>query len=412
MSYRLTRSEWKAAMEPYGDPMGFGRKQDFIFGSDSSSSPPPAAPAVQAVDPLVGQAMAQQASTADRVAQEAEARNKVFQPLYQQAAQQQLDVGADNANRSKAQWQDYNSLFRPAEAKYVNDAMAYDTPERRELEAQKAAAGVQDQFGLSNQQSIRDLTRMGLVAPNSDVLNATRGVSLARAATTAGAMNSARKMVEDTGAARVQGVAQFGRGLPSTGIAQDSLAIQGANSGAGTLMGANAAGIAAGNAGLPGWQGAAQTGIGIANANNSANMAAYNGQVNAWGQQQQANAASSAGLGSLIGTGLSVAQKAGWFSSKEYKEGGAEVDQDEVLAGLTRLPVETWKYKDGISDGGRHVGPYAEDVRDELGEHVAPGGKVIDPVSMSGAVIAGLQALAKKTDRIEAALGLKRMEVA
>ncbi|MEI8197068.1 MAG: tail fiber domain-containing protein [Phycisphaerae bacterium] len=405
MKYQLTRSDWKRSMEPVGDPMGFGRLQDFIFGSDS---PAPAAPAVQQVDPLVGQAMLKQSETGDRTSREAEARMREYDPLLKGAAQQQLDIGADNQKRSKAQWEDFNNLFRPAEKKYVDSAMGYDTPERRESEAQKAAADVDVSMGASNEQAMRDLSRAGIMSPNADILNGTRGVSLARGAVKAGAMNAARTRVEDTGAARVEGVAKFGRGLPSTGIAADQVALAGASGGSNTLMGANAAGIAAGNAGLAGWGAAAGTGIGIANANNSANMASYNGQVNAWGQQQNANATASAGFGQLLGTGLSVAQKAGWFSSKKLKEGMKPVNEDKILAGIRKLKVEQWRYKPMTvaaptpAKQPNHIGPYAEDVKKALGEAVAPGGEYIDSASMAGVLIVGIKKLAERMDRMEA----------
>lgn len=392
-------------MEPHGDPHGFGRKQDFIFG-DGGGSSAPAAPAVQAVDPAVGQAMLKQSETGDRVSREAEARMRRFDPLLEGAAQQQLRIGDANEKRSTAQWEDYNSLFRPAESKYVGDAMGYDTPERRELEAQKAGAMVQSQFGKSNEQAIRDLSRAGLVAPNADLINGTRGVSLARAATMAGAMNQARTRVEDTGAARVENVAKFGRGLPGTGIAADQVALSGAGAGASTLMGANAAGIAAGNAGLPGWQGAAQTGIGIANANNSANMANYNAQLGAWGQQQNANAAGAAGFGQLVGTLGGAAIQKGLFgiSSKDNKEDKKPVDDGASLEMVKKLPVEKWKYKDGVADGGEHIGPYAEDVNAEMGEGAAPGGKMIDLVSMNGLALSAIKALDRKIDKLKVGL--------
>lgn len=393
------------SMEPVGDPMGFGRLQDFIFGSDS---PAPAAPAVQQVDPLVGQAMVKQSETGDRVSREAEARMKEYDPLLKGAAQQQLDIGEDNRKRSSAQWTDYENLFRPAEKKYVTDAVGYDTPERREEAAQRAAADVQAGLGSSNEEAIRSLSRAGIVNPNQDVLNTTRGVSLARAGMLSGAMTNARRQVEDTGASRVENAVKFGRNMPSTGIAADQVALSGANSGAGTLMGANAAGIAAGNAGLAGWGAAAGTGIGVANANNSANMASYNAQMSGWNQQQQSNAQGMSGFGQLLGTGLSIAAKAGWPSSKKFKEGMKPIDEAKILAGLRKLKVESWRYKEvaapkpmKMPKEPAHIGPYAEDVKKHLGESVAPGGTYIDAASMSGVLVASIQALSKKVDALE-----------
>jgi hypothetical protein len=89
------------------------------------------------------------------------------------------------------------------------------------------------------------------------------------------------------------------------------------------------------------------------------------------------------------------------FSSKEFKEGKRTLDKDKVLAGVRRLSVESWKYKKGIADEGKHIGPYAEDVQREFGDSVAPGGKVIDMISMFGVNLAAMQALASKVEALE-----------
>ena len=70
---------------------------------------------------------------------------------------------------------------------------------------------------------------------------------------------------------------------------------------------------------------------------------------------------------------------------------------------MRRLSVESWKYKKGIADEGDHIGPYAEDVQREFGDRVAPGGKVIDMISMIGVNLAALQALDSKVAGLEKA---------
>ena len=54
-------------------------------------------------------------------------------------------------------------------------------------------------------------------------------------------------------------------------------------------------------------------------------------------QMQNANSASQAGLGSLLGTGM-MAGAMMFASSKELKEDGHPVDDDAALAGLTKVP--------------------------------------------------------------------------
>ena len=122
--------------------------------------------------------------------------------------------------------------------------------------------------------------------------------------------------------------------------------------------------------------------------------------LNQMQMQQNANSASQAGLGSLLGTGM-MAGAMMFASSKELKEDGHPVDDDAALAGLTKVPVERWKYREGVADGGEHVGPYAEDMQAQFGDQVAPGGIGLDMVSVSGQHHAAIRALAKKVDRLE-----------
>ena len=86
---------------------------------------------------------------------------------------------------------------------------------------------------------------------------------------------------------------------------------------------------------------------------------------------------------------------------RQERAGAHGIDPGKVVEAFKNLDVESWKYKDGVADGGRHVGPYAEDVQRELGEEVAPGGKQIDMISMSGAQTAAIKGLAEKMDRQE-----------
>ena len=65
-----------------------------------------------------------------------------------------------------------------------------------------------------------------------------------------------------------------------------------------------------------------------------------------------------AGAGQLVGTAATMGMM---MSSKDFKEGKEPVDSEMAVEAFKKLPVESWKYKDGIADGGRGIGPYAED---------------------------------------------------
>ena len=110
------------------------------------------------------------------------------------------------------------------------------------------------------------------------------------------------------------------------------------------------------------------------------------------------------GLGALAGG----AAKLWAVSSKKLKTDKKPVDGKKVTEGLQRIPVDAWKYKKGVADGGKHVGPYAEDVQREFGDKAAPGGKKIDLVSMNGIALAVGKSNADRLERIERKIGLTR----
>lgn len=67
--------------------------------------------------------------------------------------------------------------------------------------------------------------------------------------------------------------------------------------------------------------------------------------------------------------------------------------------------MDGWSYdpaKGGPDEGGRkHTGPMAADVQASMGDAVAPGGKVINLVDMNGKLLAGMQALTKRVEKVE-----------
>jgi hypothetical protein len=130
-------------------------------------------------------------------------------------------------------------------------------------------------------------------------------------------------------------------------------------------------------------------------------------------QTSFANANQGDSFGSLLGAGAGVVNAgaaAKWWSSKKLKEGKTTVDAYMITRGLQRIPVEAWKYKDGVADSGEHIGPYAEDVQREFGDAAAPGGVSLDPVSMNGISLMVAKQNADRLDRIEKRIGLERKD--
>lgn len=207
-------------------------------------------------------------------------------------------MGDENAERSAAQWEIYQNLFKPVEERMVSDAMSFDSPERQERMAAQAGADVTRSFGAAADSNNRAMAAMG-VNPNSGRFGALANEnSIAQAGATAGAMNRARRDTEMQGIALRTGAAQFGRNMPNTGIAADSTALNAGNSAVGNL--ANNSQIRNQNqAAAMQWFG------GATNANNSAGSLMNNQFGNQIAAQQAAAAQSGAiwsGVGSLVGT--------------------------------------------------------------------------------------------------------------
>ncbi|MGZ9893019.1 tail fiber domain-containing protein [Bordetella bronchiseptica] len=347
-------------------------------------------------DPAVGRAQEANAQLGMR-AQDLAERNfewnqqltEQFAPVYKGLLDSALAESTKNAARGDDQWQQYKDVFQPIETRMAEEAMSYDSPEEVARREGLAAATVGRQFDNTQAQTQRQMARMGVSPTSSLGSQAMTDDANTRALATAGAISKERNDTKLLGMSLREGAARFGRNQTGTGIAASQAALQGGQSAAG-IMGAqtnqgNAAGTGQGLLGLAG------------------------GSYNSMGQlglsqmqmQQQANSAGMSGLGSLVGTGLMAGAMLRAPSSKELKEDRTTIDDDAALAGLTQIPVESWKYKVGAGDGGRHVGPYAEDMNAQFGDEVAPGGVGLDLVSVSGTHHAAIRALDKKIDGIK-----------
>lgn len=345
-------------------------------------------------DPAVGRAQEANAQIGMR-AQDLAERNfewnkeltDQFAPIYQGLMNNALGEATKNAERGDDQWQQYKDVLQPIENKMAEEAMNYDSPEEVARREGLAAATVGRQFDNAQEQTSREMARMGVAPTSSLGSTAMTDQANARALATAGAVTKERNDTKILGMSLRENAARFGRNQTGTGIAASQAALQAGNSATGVMGAQTAQGNAAGTA-----QGLLGTASGAYG--NMGNLGLSQMQM-----QQQANSSSQAGLGSLIGTGMMAG--AMMFSSKELKEDGAPVDDDAALEGLTQVPVETWKYQDGVADGGRHVGPYAEDMQAAFGNEVAPGGVGLDMISVSGKHHAAIRALAKKVQRLE-----------
>jgi hypothetical protein len=296
-------------------------------------------------DPLIGQAALSNAELArdmavtahDQLAWEKDRAEKQ-DPLLEKIVNQQIESGEANAKRAESQWEVYRDLFAPVEARMVEDANQFDSPERKERMAGEAAADITRGYQGALESSQRAMERMG-VNPNSGRFRALiQDINLGLARDTAGAMNKARRDTELQGMAMREGTAKFGRNMPGTGLAADAASLAAGNSATDNM--ATGAGIR--NAGMN----AAQNWFGGATSANSSagnlGLGQYQGQLNAWQQANQNSALGAAGLGSLFGQLGSAA------ITKKLRKGG--IIRNYRAFGLGNLA--SLKRKDPAEEGG------------------------------------------------------------
>lgn len=294
------------------------------------------------------------------------------------AAQQRGVAGMAN-DESVNQWNQYQNLFQPVNTQAVNDAMNYDSQDQMARVRQAAAGNANEAFDTSIAANNATLTRMG-VNPNSARFADPNATSLARAQAVAGSENTATANRNDTAIGLRANAANLGQNVFGSGVSAAGLSTN-ANSAAANTLNTTASTGSAIQGNPTTWE---QTGISGLTGGGGLSQQGVNTNVNA--------------RTSLVNSAL------GMLSDENVKEEISDVDEDAVLAGLKRIPVKAWKYKDGVADSGRHVGPMAQDMHREFGDRVAPGGKQLSMVSMHGLALLSIKALARQVDRLSAGL--------
>lgn len=277
------------------------------------------------------------------------------------------------------------STFRPLETGLVKEAQNYDTEGKREQLAGLALGDVHSGFQGARDMAARELERHGE--------NYSDGASkslLARGYTDealagAQAANKARTEATTYAHALQMDAAGLGRGLPSQQATAAGLALSSGNSA--VANGQVPLNVAAQGAGVM------QQGFGTA-------INGFNSSGNLYGQianiDQRANDANSSlfsGLGQAAGR-VGAAYFAG--SDKNTKKDVKAASPEISLRALKRTPISRWTYKPGEGDGGTHTGAMAQDVRKNFGEQAAPGGKVVDLISLAGHAMNAVKAVDKK----------------
>lgn len=265
----------------------------------------------------------------------------------------------------------YKSVFEPLQDQFIEEAQGYDTTERRDAAAGRSIAAVEQQAALSRQARERNQAAMGVDPRSGRADAADRRDALNTALAKAGAGETARRMVEADGRQLRAQAVNLGSGFAVNPATSMGLANSAMSSGFNGAMQGNRDMM---NGLNMQWQQGMQQ--------HSADQAASNSM---WG-----------GLGSMAGMGMFM------LSSKDAKEDKRPARG--VLDAVKDMPVEKWKYKDGMGDGGEHIGPYAEDFQAATGKG---DGKTIPVVDAIGVTMGAVKELAEQVDGIAKAVGKK-----
>lgn len=322
-------------------------------------------------------------------------------PARKEAADRALlvsDKQLESMDQSMALSKDYADYqagtFRPLEKQIVSEATNYNSEAESAKRGAALSGDVRQAFASARGIDTRNKTRMG-INPSDGAFDSNE-LSIAEALGTAQALNQGRQQAETLGRALRSDAANLGRGLASQQATSAGVALNSGNS-------------SVNNAGIPLAQAQSATAMGGAgfntaiSGNNSAGQL-YGQVAQIQGQPNQLMGA----LGGIAGQFAGTEKGAGAlmaFSDENMKENIVPAGTEDALDAVNKTPVSSWKYKDGMADGGIHVGPMAQDVQRTMGNKAAPGGKQIDLISMNGITMAAIQALTKKVDRLTHQVG-------
>lgn len=315
--------------------------------SDFFDDPDP--PPAPDYSPIIN-AQAEQARYATQLAKEQfewgkqiYAENKGVTDAINQRFMSSMDEQLGSAREDRER---YETTFQPVEDRFVADAEAYDSPERRDLMRGRARAQVAQDFDAQRQNSMRELESFGINPGAVRYAGLDIGVRTAQAATEAAAANQADLQTEDRGLALRREAIALGQRLPGQSQAEYSGAGQAGVSGANTALATTASGANVMGTGSQ-WFGAGTNTLAQQAATTNTG---FQNQLDAY----KADAESSSGFGQALGLGLGIAAKKTGF-----------------LAGGGAIPMPGMDNGEGM----------AMDVPEQVPAEASPsGGKAIDDV--------------------------------
>lgn len=190
--------------------------------------------------------------------------------------------------------------FQPLEDEFISEAKNYGSEANQDKEAAAAAAQVQKDVASQKQASERNMASMGISPTSGRYAGVDRAGELNTALATSGVKNAARDAVKQQGIALKADAINMGKGLASSAASAYGIGLNAGNSAVANQGAANSNFYANQGVMQSGYQGGMQ---GYSTQGSMLNSL-YNSQVNAYSAEQQANATSGAGIGSLLGQGI------------------------------------------------------------------------------------------------------------
>ena len=376
-------------------------------------------PKAPAPDPQIGAASLDQIHLAQQEYNDQKALTDQYAPLFAQEVQAGTAAQQQETQESGDTYANYKQYFQPVQDQFAQDAASYASDGRKEQAADTASGQVATAYDAARAQQQDQLQAGGVQAGSGKALALNNSLNLSEAVAKAGAANTARTNVENTGLNLEQSASSLGAGLPVTSLQQAGAAQSSGQAAQGSVAGISGLTAAplttstpAFSAGVNGLLGFNQAQANATNSSNGFFGDLIGAAAGAYGMYKSTKTVKDkisrvdgkAALDGLVAGGGTAATKQTVGlkpSSKPFAISGKKA-LDGLCSG--KMPVDGWKYHDGVEDSGEHVGPYAEDMHAAFGDKVAPRGKAIDIDAASQVNGAALAQLAKKVVQLRADL--------
>lgn len=150
---------------------------------------------------------------------EAGARDKEMTAISKAVADKQIEAMNQQLGFAAEDRERWKTVFQPLQDKFIAEAEAYDTPERREAEAARASVDVQRQIEAQRNNADQRLRSMGLDPSQVRSTSMANQIAIQGGASQALAANQSRQQTEDRGRALRADAIALGMGLPAQSAA-------------------------------------------------------------------------------------------------------------------------------------------------------------------------------------------------